>query len=323
MMIDTFTEILTQKTKKMGLRTASMMADLLNISEDSAYRRIKNPRSLRADELIVLAKEFDIDLNKLAQTNPNWLSGEYKPLNFENYTSTDFYKELESKLDRCIHLPHSQITYGAKEIPFFYYMWFPALAAFKTYIWNREFIKNPKFNTGTFNFDPKLESPHIKLAEKYLKVASHEIWSYETLYSTLYQIHHYKECGMFENAETCKRVLQEYDQLIELIHNQAEVGAKLNPFIPNFKGAKYKLYFTPMINSDNSMIFHTVKDKVAVVCSQMSGVVVSDCSQWVCSTEHWLKTCKENGTLLSQTGQGARNKFLVQDYKIKKKMLDL
>ena len=75
MMIDTFTEILTQKTKKMGLRTASMMADLLNISEDSAYRRIKNPRSLRADELIVLAKEFDIDLNKLAQTNPNWLSG--------------------------------------------------------------------------------------------------------------------------------------------------------------------------------------------------------------------------------------------------------
>jgi hypothetical protein len=27
--------------------------------------------------------------------------------------------------------------------------------------------------------------------------------------------------------------------------------------------------------------------------------------------------------LLSQTGQGARNKFLVQDYKNKKRMLDL
>ena len=168
-MIDTFTEILTQKTKKMGLRTASMMADLLNISEDSAYRRIKNPRSLRADELIILAKEFDIDLNKLAQTNPNWLSGEYKPLNFDSYTSSDFYKELEAKLDRCIHLPHSQITYGAKEIPFFYYMWFPALAAFKTFIWNREFIKNPKFNIcfgHVFELSPGLPNANEQSQEK-------------------------------------------------------------------------------------------------------------------------------------------------------------
>ena len=322
-MIDTFTEILTQKTKKMGLRTAAMMADLLNISEDSAYRRIKNPQSLKADELIKLAKEFDIDLNNLAQTNLNWLSGQYKPLNFETYTSTDFYKELETKLDRCIHLPHSQITYGAKEIPFFYYMWFPALSAFKTFIWNREFIKNPKFHSGPFTFNTGQESFHIKLAEKYLKVASHEIWSYETLYSTLYQIQHYRDCGMFENEEIYKKVLHEYDMLVELIHNQAEAGVKLNPYVPNLKGAKYKLYFTPMINADNSMIFHTVKDKVAIVCSQMSGVVISECSKWVCSTEHWLQTCKENGTLLSQTGQGARNKFLVQDYKTKKKMLDL
>ena len=202
-------------------------------------------------------------------------------------------------------------------------MWFPALSAFKTFIWNREFIKNPKFHSGPFTFNNGQESFHIKLAEKYLKVASHEIWSYETLYSTLYQIQHYKECGMFENEEIFKKVMHEYDMLVELIHNQAEAGVKLNPYVPNLKGAKYKLYFTPMINADNSMIFHTVKDKVAIVCSQMSGVVISECSKWVCSTEHWLQTCKENGTLLSQTGQGARNKFLVQDYKTKKKMLDL
>ena len=322
-MIETFTDILSQKTKKMGLRTAALMADLLHISEDSAYRRIKNPKSLRADELMILAKEFDIDLNHLAQTNPNWLTGEYKPLNFETYTSVDFYKELEAKLDRCVFLPHSQITYGAKEAPFFYYMWFPALSAFKNFIWNREFIRNPKYSNQPFSIQPGIESPYIKLAEKYLKVASHEIWGYETLYSTLYQIQHYRDCGMFETEEIYRKVLQEYDQLILLINQQAEAGVKLNPYIPNHKGAKYKLYFTPMVTADNSMIFHTVKDKTAIVCSQMSGVVVSECSQWVQSTEHWLKTCKENGTLLSQTGQGARNKFLNQDYKLKKKMLDL
>lgn len=321
-MIETFTEILNQKTKKMGLRTAAMMADLLNISEDSAYRRIKNPRSLKADEMIALAKKFNIDLNQLAQSNANWLSGEYKPLHFETCTAADFYKELESKLDRCVFLPHSQITYGAKEIPFFYYQWFPALSAFKNFIWNREFIKNPKFSNTPFTFQNQMESPFVRIAEKYLKVASHEIWSYETIYSTLYQIHHYRECGMFENDDVFQKVLKEYDQLIQLIYQQAEYGVKLNPYIPNFRGAKFKLYFTPLVNADNSIIFHTVKEKVAMVCSQMSGVVVSDCEQWVNSTEHWLKVCKENGTLMSLTGQGARNRLFLQDYKTKKKMLD-
>jgi hypothetical protein len=71
------------------------------------------------------------------------------------------------------------------------------------------------------------------------------------------------------------------------------------------------------------MIFHSIKEKTAVICSQMSGVVFSDSPNWVYSTENWLNTCKENGTLISKTGNGARNKFLVQDYKNKKNLLGL
>ena len=48
-MIENFTQQLNDKTKRMGLRTAAFMADLLSISEDAAYRRIRNPQALRAD----------------------------------------------------------------------------------------------------------------------------------------------------------------------------------------------------------------------------------------------------------------------------------
>lgn len=323
LMIENFTKILNEKTKRMGIRTAATMADLLNISEDAAYRRIRNPYALRADEMIILAKEFNIDLNQFSNSNTNMLSVEYKALNFETYTSDNFYTELEQRLDHCKFHANSQITYGAKEIPFFYYMWFPALAAFKNFVWNREFLKSPKLNNVSFTVGDQYESKHIKLAEKYLNIVSHEIWGYETLYSTLYQIHHYRECGLFENDGIFQKVLREYDQLIDLIFQQAECGRKLNPYLPNLKGARYKLYFTPMITTDNSMIFHSIKEKIAIICSQMSGVVISDSPHWVYSTENWLNTCKENGTLISQTGNGARNKFLIQDYKSKKTMLGL
>ena len=47
-MIENFTQLLNEKTKKMGIRTAALMSDLLNISEDAAYRRMRNPQALRA-----------------------------------------------------------------------------------------------------------------------------------------------------------------------------------------------------------------------------------------------------------------------------------
>ena len=71
-MMENFTQILNEKTKKMGLRTAAIIADILNISEDAAYRRIRDPYTFKADEMIRLAREFQIDLNHFTNANPNW-----------------------------------------------------------------------------------------------------------------------------------------------------------------------------------------------------------------------------------------------------------
>jgi hypothetical protein len=321
-MIENFTQLLNEKTKKMGLRTAAFMADLLSISEDAAYRRIRNPQALRADEMIKIARELDIDLSQFSNTNSNMLTVEVKTLNFETYTSKDFFKELESRIDHCIFHPHSQITYGAKEIPFFYYMWFPKLAAFKNFIWQREFLKDPAFNKSIFEGTTERESQYIRLAEKYLKITSHEIWGYETLYSTLYQIQHYHESGLFKDEHTYREVLSQYDMLIDMVFQQAELGRKLNPYLPNYRGSRFKLYFTPMITVDNSIIFHSIKEKIAMICSPMSGVVVSDNAHWVYSTESWLETSKENGILLSKTGNLARQK-LRKEFEDKKTLLGI
>jgi hypothetical protein len=82
-MIENFTQQLNDKTKRMGLRTAAFMADLLSISEDAAYRRIRNPQALRADEMIKIARELDIDLSQFSNSNSNMRTVEVKALNFE------------------------------------------------------------------------------------------------------------------------------------------------------------------------------------------------------------------------------------------------
>ena len=53
-------------------------------------------------------------------------------------------------------------------------MWFPKLAAFKNFMWQREFLKDPSYNKKVFRGNEQRESEYVQLAEKYLKVTSHE-----------------------------------------------------------------------------------------------------------------------------------------------------
>jgi len=322
-MIDTFTQLLHQKTKQQGMKTATIVADILCISQDAAYRRIRSPQTFKADELMKLAKVFNIDLNTLIHMGNNWFQGEYKSID-SSYSIHDYYGELKSYLGKAIERPGSFISYGAKEIPLFYYFWFPALAAFKSFVWNRDFLGDYKLRSVPFQASLiENERQFESLSSQYMNIASEEIWSYETLYSTLYQIKHYKECGLFANDNEFRAVLDEYDFLVDHIHDQAERGKKLNPYLPHAVGADFQLYFSPLTSNDNTFIIKTTRDNIAFVGSKMTGVLISDCEHWVNSTQNWLETCKNNGTLLSVTGSGPRDKFLRQEYRAKKKMLGL
>ena len=322
-MIESFTQLLHQKTKRKGMKTAAIVADLLNISEDAAYRRIRNPESLRAVELVILAKEFNIDLNTLINLGNNWFQGEFKQIN-QQFTLDHLFADINDMLQKCVERPNSFISYGAKEIPLFYYFWFPALAAFKNFVWQRDFLnhpelKNQSFQTSLCPINPKFQS----IASQYLQLPSEEIWSYETLFSTLYQIKYYQESGLFKNNHEFQAVMDDYDMLIEHIHEQASIGKKMHPIQSYLQGGEYKLYFTPLVTNDNTILFKTTRENVAWVVSQMCGVMQSDCAHWVDASQNWLETCKQNGTLLSISGNGPRNKFLRQEYNAKKRMLGL
>ena len=89
------------------------------------------------------------------------------------------------------------------------------------------------------------------------------------------------------------------------------------------EGGDYRLYFSPLVSPDNTFLVKTVRDNIAFVNSQRNGALISDCEHWVNTTDSWLETCKNSGTLLSVTGAGPRNKLLRQEYAAKKRLLGL
>jgi hypothetical protein len=322
-MIQTFTQLLHQKTKQKGMKTATIVADVLCISQDAAYRRIRNPESFRADELMKLAKEFEIDLNTMIHLGKNWFQGEFRMIS-PQYTTHDYYRDINTYLEKAISRPNSVIVYGAQEVPMFYRFWFPAFAAFKAFVWKRDFLNDAQFRSVQFRAASMPEERGFeRLSDNYMQIASEEIWGYDTLFSTLYQIHHYKECGLFASDNDFRAVMDEYDFMVDHILAQAERGKKLHPYHPHVVGGDFRLYFSPMVSADNTFIIKTVRDSIAFVNSQRNGVLISDCEYWVNTSDSWLETCKNNGTLLSVTGAGPRNKLFRQEYMSKKRLLGL
>src|ERR1043166_6650675 len=75
------------------------VAELLNISIDSAYRRIRGENTLRFDEIQLLAKHFSVSLDQFLQLQQDAIvfSG-----NFVNRDKFDFESYLKGIVDKLV-----------------------------------------------------------------------------------------------------------------------------------------------------------------------------------------------------------------------------
>ena len=106
------------------------MADLLNLSTDSVYRRIRGEKPVPLQELKLLCEHFNLSLDQVLQlqTNNVMFTDEeaQAPVN-------DFKQYLGGILQLVQHFNsfnQRQMFYLSKDIPIFYFYYFKEIAAF-------------------------------------------------------------------------------------------------------------------------------------------------------------------------------------------------
>ena len=102
-----------------------LVSELLGISYDSAYRRIRSEKKISLGELVVLASHFHISIDELVHSND-------KSLFFQQFsilqTEDSFQGWLKFILDELGIISRSkkqQVIYAARDVPIFYYFDFP------------------------------------------------------------------------------------------------------------------------------------------------------------------------------------------------------
>ncbi|MDB5276909.1 MAG: hypothetical protein JWR61_1864 [Ferruginibacter sp.] len=232
------------------------VAELLNISNDSAYRRIRGEKPIGLDEVQMLCNKYQISLDQLLQIQSNTVifSGNKFDTNFGLY---QYLQDICNNLELFKKMEQPQIFYYNKDVPVFHYMQYPELSAFKFFFWKRTLIGYPELAKQQFTGEESsidiLETAK-KIIEHYTEIPSTEIWNEESVHVTIRQIEWYRQSNIFASKHILLKVYLQLEELLNHIELQAETGKK---FLYNQSlspaSAPYDVYINECLIGDNTI----------------------------------------------------------------------
>jgi hypothetical protein len=291
------------------------LADLLKISNDSAYRRLRNETVLSLDETYKICKHYKISVDSVFSNMGDSVTCNYIKLtdsaeNFENYLTG-----ILNQLLRLQKAENSKIIYAAEEIPIFHSFFSRQLAAFKLFYWQRSVLNIPDYQTKKFEWDV-IPEKQLQLAnaiyQGYLKVPSTEIWTNETIQTTIKQIEYYFESGAFKEKNDCITILEELKKMMQAIHRFAENENKNET---KSTGVPFSLFNSDLVIGTNCIHINVNNGVYSYISFNTMNSLTTSNHQFCEEIEHWMKNLIKKSTLISSIAEKQRFQFFSKAYK--------
>lgn len=255
--IDTaFIELLKKKIPN-NISATEEIACTLGINYDAAYRRLNNKVSFNLNEIVLLAKKFDISLNRLFEVGDKLsylVKSTYSIQNINDFKT--YLKSLTTEMLPLTGKKDSSITFSARELPMFYFFEQPILIRFKIFIWFNILKVTPvnkRISFTNFVISEEMIGLAKEARETYNQINQVEMWSFGTLNNVLQQLLYLfrmRQLSLTEATEICDALT------IEIKNVEAKTQTKNNSTLNSFT-----LYFNELFMMNNSIILKN-KDKL-------------------------------------------------------------
>jgi hypothetical protein len=284
---------------------ADELGELLHISRDSAYRRIRGETVLSLEEARTLYHKFGISIDELFAGASEMVTFHRRVVTHKDYNLEQWQNSILKNLEYLSGYAEKQLIFSAKDIPVFHYFRMRELSAFKHFFWMKTLIGYPDFERK--NYSPEAVPMSLlytaeKVWKKYSALPSTEIWNEEAIFDTLKQIEFYYECSFFDNPLEAGLLCDQLIQLLDAVKAEAAEGLKS-------AGGTFQLYKNDIMIADNS-VFAKMGDKRCVYVNQNTLNLLLTLQEPFCEqTESYLNNLIKKSTLISQTAERERSQF--------------
>jgi hypothetical protein len=299
------------------------VAETLNLSTDSAYRRIRGEKLLDFEELRTLCQRFNVSLDKFFGMDSNTIQFQGKLNTYQENSFQNWMEDVLAQLNLVNSFSHRHVYFLVKDMPPFHHYFHPALASFKFFFWMKsilyyESLKNEKFAISD-NLFAQFQELTQKILKVYNKVPTSEIWNEESLTTTIRQIEVYHEMGLIKNPQDTLTLYQCLLEVIDHLEKMAETGKKcMLGQAPTEDSAEYRLYLNEIILGDNTFMAEIGETKITYLNHSVMYFVGSTDEKFNESMFRNLENLMKKSTLISGTGEKERKQFF---NKLRKKVL--
>jgi hypothetical protein len=282
------------------------ISDILCISTDAAYRRIRGEKRISIDEFIMMCSTYNISPNRYFSNNSKDISFVFSRM------TTDIFHEYSKYMDGLLTnfellstTKNAEIITLANDIPLFHLLNFPQLGIFKVYSWA---IGSGKFEGGFEEFIEKLNDTfdvadvYRQIFSKYNQIPSTEIWTKQTIDPIIRLIDYYYQSGNIKSSDAALTLCYELLELIKNLQIQCNTSTKNT-------NTEFQFYLSDM-EIDNTFIILKNEEMISCIVKLYTIKSMSTREKVFCDeTLSWIQNTIRNSTLISGTSQKESFRF--------------
>jgi len=290
------------------------LTELLDLSYDSVYRRIRGEKPLDLNELRQICDRYHISLDQVLKLQNDSVVFHASAINTPFFLFNDYLKGMLQQLKYLNSFKERQMLYLCKDLPIWQFYLFPELAIFKTFFWIKTLLNQPEYTHKSFsltenNFEECLELGR-QINKEYNELPCIELWNKESINSTLSQIEFYRDAGLFKTRNDLEIVVDSFEKTMDHLELQAEKGVK---FMPGSTDVSYRaplqLYINEVVIGSNTILARIDSGKIAFIPYNVFSYLVTKDVRFNESAFQAFENLVSRSTLISATGEKERNKI--------------
>jgi len=291
------------------------LGDLLGLSADSVYRRMRGEKPITLTELKVICEHYRLSLDQLLQLRNETVLFDAPGMNSGN--PGEFIEYMHEMIKLFKHFNSfkvKDIQYLCKDCTIWNFYLFPEMAAFKTFFWSKTINNQPGLGQKLFSFE---EFPYTdcytigqQVLREYNEIPSIELWNLESMHSTINQVAYYRDAGNFKTQHDFDLVINSFHQLIDHLQLQAEKGVK---FMPGDSELSYKAtihyYVNELILGNNNMVLNLDGQRTTMITYSVFQYLFTKDERFTSKVVSSFDSLINRSALISKTGEKDRNRF--------------
>lgn len=278
---------------------AQSVADVLSISTNEAYKKIRGSSNLALPQLIKLADAFGTPFTYQPAKLPS-VSFNYLYINRDKPDMLGYLNNLLQNLKLIQQRADKHIIITTEDIPIFHFFKYPELTCFKLFFWADE--PEVKFDYAAIN--EEIVAVAQELNRIYLEIPSTEIWSKDAVLGTVDQVRYAFEAGNISDKLLAEKIVEQVRYCLTDM-NMYAISAK-KTIDPKHS---FNWYNCDVLGS----LAYLVEFKESMLCYNRFNTFnyLKTDDQFYCNqTKAWMQSLIRKSVAFSGQGEKHRNKFL-------------